>query len=190
MARGRPPTVGREVLISSVLKFKEKIISNESESGVISENSPVWQDISVELGNKIKPTTLHSYVVNNKLNLRTLLLGAEKLKNTQIQSDDEIKIKSDARKTQSHFVLTFAKSEFSDLIIQTSRPYKDKNKIDRIRTVQILQPKKWTEKVAKKIYDDFRLPHGYHFKGSYINQENGSGGFTGHHLIVFFLLYL
>ncbi|KAG5863045.1 hypothetical protein JTB14_009343 [Gonioctena quinquepunctata] len=49
-----------------------------------------------------------------------------------------------------------------------------------MRIVNILQLQKWTEITSKKIYDEFRIPHGYHFVTNYINKDKNSGCFTGH----------
>jgi len=54
------------------------------------------------------------------------------------------------------------------LIVETSRTYKDNKGVVRHRIINVLQPQKWTEIFSKKIYDQFRMTHGYHFKNSYV----------------------
>ncbi|KAG5887001.1 hypothetical protein JTB14_024217 [Gonioctena quinquepunctata] len=34
--------------------------------------------------------------------------------------------------------------------------------------------------MSKKNYDEFRIPHGYHFDTNYINKDKNAGSFTGH----------
>ncbi|KAG5864213.1 hypothetical protein JTB14_010021 [Gonioctena quinquepunctata] len=86
-------------------------------------------DYIQSVGNKIKPSSLHSYVKNDRYSLRKILLGL------------------------------------------------NDNDISKVSTGD---PQKCTEIMSKKIYDEFRIPHGYHFDTNYINKDKNSGSFTGH----------
>lgn len=74
MSRGRPPSVDKKLIVDCVLKYKEKIVCEEEENRIVKETNPVWQSISADLENKIQPTTLYSYVVNNRFSLKEYLL--------------------------------------------------------------------------------------------------------------------
>lgn len=176
MVRGRPQIVNTEILINEILNHRDEIVNSESESGLVTEKHAVWQAISKILDNKIKPSSLYAYVVKNKYDLKTLIVGKPVSENPSeyAASNSSISDSSD----DFNFVLTFAKSEFSGLVLQSVRQYTDKNNFKRSRYVNIMHPQKWTEVVSKKIFNEFRLPHGYHFKTSYLEQDC-SGGFTG-----------
>lgn len=189
MSRGRPSIVDPQLLIETVLKYKEKIIVESEEKLIISEKAPVWSLISEDLERKIKPNSLYSYVVNNKFNLRSLLLGETEPESinspstTSTISDDDT---FSEKKCNLVFTLTLGKSEFDDLIVETNKKYKDKKGNPRIRSINILKPGKWTELMSKKIYDEFRLTHAFQFDSNYINNDRKSGGFKGIIKIKFF----
>lgn len=181
MSRGRPPAVDSQIIIDAIIQHKDEVISKPN-NVIVSERHPVWTNISQKLLNKIKPASLYSYVANDRFNLKKLLLGISDVNNKSIESVNPLDSSSSsisADKSNFIFILTFGKAEFENLIIETSRKYRDKKGIERIRIVNVLHPQKWTEIMFKKIYDDFRLLHGYHFEKNHINQNKDSGGFSG-----------
>lgn len=185
MSRGRPPIVDSQLLIETVLKYKDKIIVESERKLIVPEKTPVWSLISDELEGKVKPNSLYSYVVNNKYNLRSLLLGEPVFVNSpSIHNSTNCTISDDSYSEEMSnvvFTLTFGKSEFDDLIVETNKKYKDKKRNPRIKTINILQPGKWTELMSKRIYDEFHLSHAYQFDSNYINSDRKSGGFKGNY---------
>lgn len=76
MSRGRPPSIDKKLIIEAVLKYKNRIV-RENDNLILSETDSVWTVISEELSNIIKPSSIYSYVVNNRFDLRQLLLNSE-----------------------------------------------------------------------------------------------------------------
>jgi len=62
MPKGRPPAVGTDLLVATILREKERIVKD---SNVVPETHTVWKEISENLEKKVQPATLYSYVVNN-----------------------------------------------------------------------------------------------------------------------------
>lgn len=191
MSRGRPPTVKNFLIIEAILKYKDQVVykSESGDDALVSETNSVWMLISKELDNKIKPASIYSYVVNDRFGVRKLLVHEiSNGKSSDSENPDSERSESSfnsKNKSNIIFSLTFRKTEFEDLIMETTRQYKDKKGVSRTRIVNILHPKKWTEIMARKIYDDFRLHHGYHFESSYLSKDKGSGRFTGNKLRVY-----
>lgn len=189
MPRGRPPSVDNDSVIQAILNHRHDIICDGKSSSFVQETHSVWTAIAEELLHKIKPSSLYSYVVNNRFSLKNLLLGpAENVLNDETTKNlndstsstlGEKDCSSSKKNTDLGFVLTLSKNEFDDLILETQRQTRDKKGKRKFRMVNILKPQKWTEMISKSIYDEYRLPHGYHFKNSHINRDKTSGGFTG-----------
>lgn len=181
MSRGRPPTVETSELVDAVLKHKDEIVlPNGTE--FVSGKHDIWTLISEELLCKVKGNSLYSYVVNDRFNLKKLLLGIEKphaIKECHDTTSETNEEDSLDEKSNFIFQLSFGQQEFASLIIESAKKYKDKSNKTRIRTVNILKPGEWAELISKKIYDDFKLCHGYHFKNHYINSDKTSGSFEG-----------
>lgn len=183
MLRGRRACVERQQLVNAVLRYKDELLDCKR-NAIVSECHSVWNDISKELLNKISFRSIYSYVTNNRYDLRNIVIGIPdanlrgNINDIATESVDGSDISDDEEKCFV-FMMSFPKTEFDNLIVQTARRHKDKNGNFAMRIVNILQPNKWTELMAKKIYDDFRLSHGYHFKVNYVNNDRESGGFTG-----------
>lgn len=191
MSRSRPPAIESEVIVQSILKYREKIILKDEENCIVKEKDSIWHTISNDLKYKVQPTTLYSYAVNNRFSIKNLLLGksSESFENLNASNCNIIESSSDYEsdfnyKNNIIFTLTFGKSEFEKMIIQSARSYKDKKGIPRVRIINVLKPEKWTEIISKRIYNDFNLSHGYHFKYNYINSDKESGGFKGKFLLL------
>lgn len=182
MPRGRPPSVESKTVVQAILNHKNDILPDKEGNAIVVESNPVWSTIAQELLNQIKPSSLYSYVVNNTFHLRDLLFGLDENScNVMQKSTSSIKMDHSVPRTKTDlgFILTFSKNEFDDLIMETQRQARDKNGKSKFRIVNILKPQKWTELISKKIYDEYRLSHGYHFENSHISRDKTSGGFTG-----------
>lgn len=182
MTRGRPPSVDSELIIKTVLKYKNEIIYKSSENAIQPEKDRIWSIISEELSNRIKPSSMYSYITNNRFNLKNLLFDKNVGNDDSTISADDNNISSSSVSEENGnivFMLTMRKVELDELVIETIRKCKTKRGKAGMRVVNVLHPQKWTEIISKKIYDDFRMPHGYHFKSNYINQDKETGSFSG-----------
>lgn len=187
MPRGRPPLIDSKLIIEAVLKHKNRIVREDDINFISPETDSVWTEISEDLCNKIKKSSLYSYVMNNKFELRDLLCGSVNNGANTTFTDNTISSSSSNDSDESLknenssfiFTLSFGVTEFKKLIVETVRQCRDKKGNSKTRIVNILEPQKWTEVFAKAIYDDFKLSHGYHFKNNYINKDKESGGFSG-----------
>ncbi|KAG5860832.1 hypothetical protein JTB14_019385 [Gonioctena quinquepunctata] len=181
MFPGRPASIINDQIVYAILEQKNKVIVDNS---IVSKTNIIWITISEDPGNKIRPSSLHSYVTNNRYSLRKILLGLNDDDISKVSTNDTLNSSSSFLEPVENFnfvfTLTFGKSEFEELLIETSRQYRDRKGNKRMRIVNILQLQKWTEITSKKIYDEFRIPHGYHFVTNYINKDKNSGCFTGH----------
>ena len=74
MSRGRPPSIESHLIINTLLKHKDEILETEIGS-FVSEKNSIWENLSKELSNTIKAASIYSYVVNDRFNLKELLLG-------------------------------------------------------------------------------------------------------------------
>ncbi|KAG5868069.1 hypothetical protein JTB14_020742 [Gonioctena quinquepunctata] len=160
MFPGRPASINNDQIVNAILKQKNKVIVDNS---IVSKTNIIWITISEDLGNKIKPSSLHSYVTNDRYSLRKILLGLNDNDISKVSTDDTLNSSSSflepVENSNFVFTLTFGKSEFEELLIETSRQYRDRKGNKRMRIVNILQPQIWTEIMSKKIYDEFRIPH-------------------------------
>lgn len=64
MKRGRKPKVEPEQLLSVVNKYKDKFVIN---GVVVGPRTLVYQDISAELGEKVTPSAVYTFVKQHKL---------------------------------------------------------------------------------------------------------------------------
>lgn len=91
--------------------------------------------ISKELDNKIKPASIYSYVVNDRFGVRKLLVHEiSNGKSSDSENPDSERSESSfnsKNKSNIIFSLTFRKTEFEDLIMETTRQYKDKKGVSR-----------------------------------------------------------
>lgn len=78
--RGKPAAIDHQLMVHTILQHKSEILNNDK---IVSATSEVWTKIASELDNKIKPTSLHSYVTNNKFELNTRLLNKVVVNNTE-----------------------------------------------------------------------------------------------------------
>ncbi|XP_067617222.1 uncharacterized protein [Eurosta solidaginis] len=75
MPPGRPPTIDNLHIIEAVLMHKDEIIADEKIKSLVPKTHSVWSKLSEKLGDRIKPCSIYSYVVNDKFSLRTLLFN-------------------------------------------------------------------------------------------------------------------
>lgn len=181
MPRGRPSNIDPTKLIEIVSNNKNKIIVQDVNglSVFVPQKNSVWSEICNELDQQIKPATLYSYIVNNRFNLKSIISGDKDIEfSSGTNESSEVNVIKDDLDNEINFILSLKKTEFLKMILETKREYRDRKGIRRTRTVNILHPKKWTEIVTKRIFDEYRLPHGYHFTTSYLSRDN-SGRFEG-----------
>ena len=181
MPRGRPPIVQQSALLEAVVEKKQEIL--DENNSVVPPTNPVWEIIAEKLLHKVQPSSIYSYVVNNRFGLKTALVGQSNPPNIMNDLDISSVYESDESLRQKQpgfaFILKLSKSEFEELISESQRQFRDRKGNQRFRVVNILKPQKWTEFISQKIYDDFHLLHGYHFKGSYVSRDKTSAAFTG-----------
>lgn len=153
MPRGRPPKVEIQKIIEIVLMHKDEIIHDEKSHDLVPETHSVWKIMSAKLLHGIKPSSLYSYVVNNRFSLKNLLFGeteSNSVKNNDTTTSTVEETESPIKKIDLGFILTFTKNEFDDLVMETQRRTKDKKGGTKLRIVNILKPQKWTDIVSKK----------------------------------------
>lgn len=64
MKRGRKPKVESEQLLNVLVKYKDKFVCNGL---VVGPRTSVYRDISAELGDKVKPRAVYTFVKQHKL---------------------------------------------------------------------------------------------------------------------------
>ncbi|CAH1183973.1 unnamed protein product [Phaedon cochleariae] len=182
---GKRPLVPRNILVETILKHKHELVFNNE---IARATAAVWKVIEAGLDNKIKATSLHSMCVGNRYHLKSLLTDTATL-----DADQEYEVSlNECESSESNrnsmrnslgnsfnFILSIKTSKFESLL--TERVYARKTMKGKIgeRRITIFQPSKWTEIVSKKIYDDYRLNHGYHFKNHYLTRQADYGVFKG-----------
>lgn len=179
---GRPGAVNPCEYIRAVLKHTDKIVLQNNKIAPLSNS--VWRDVAMELEGKVKPASIYSLTVCNRYNMMDRLLGrATSKQESDVSSvsprcsDTEGSNTSSSSKSRS-FHVTFEKKEFNELVTETSSIVKHGNK-SRVRKYTILQPKKWTEVMAKKVYDETKMMHGFHFKTHYMHRNGLEGSCKG-----------
>lgn len=189
MPPGRPPSVKEHEIVDAILKYREGVVVQDDENySVVLEKNPIWSIVSEDLSNRVKPGTLYSYVVNDRFNLKNLLLGD--CGNHSSDEDDknlhdvesEVSDSYDANPVDVNnfiFILTIPKTKFTSLIMETIRQSKSDKGKKRKRIMNILKPQEWTKYLSKKIYDDFHLQHGYHFKSHHVTKDCQGGKMIG-----------
>lgn len=182
--RGKPPSVIADIILATILQYKNRVLIDNK---IVSKTNIVWEEIASALDNKIKASSLYSKTVNNRHSIREKLFGIKyqpftspadfnKSIDTTLNSTVE-SVDAEGSKVFA-FNITIEKIEFSQLLTETSYFLKNKNKC-RVRKYTILQPKKWTELISKKIYDETRKKHGFHFKNHYIKRHSMTGTCSG-----------
>lgn len=69
-ARGKPCIVDADTIIREVLFFKDEIVQSGK---IVTLRHEVWSTLSQKLS--LSPSTINSYVLNNRFGLRNLLYG-------------------------------------------------------------------------------------------------------------------
>lgn len=184
VVRGKPPVISRDLLVEIILKYKNEIVF---ENQIARATANIWKTIEEEIDHKIKATSLHSMCVGNRYGLKSLLTNIPTNMLTDLETIEEEMGRSDdsvsSHETDKHiflnFILTMKTTKFDSLLTERVYSTKTKNGKKKHRRVTIFQPKKWTEIVSKKMFDDYRLHHGFHFKNHYLTRRADYGVFQG-----------
>lgn len=179
LKRGRPAFVTSVEYVNAILKYKEKVVQNNK---VVPRSDPVWSNIALELGGRVKSSSAYAIAKSDRYGVLGKLCDKELNEDgdvsVDISSDDEVLSNKRSSDEEINFTVTFEKSEFQKLISRrTNIVQKSTNKY--FRTYTILQQHKWTEVMAKKVYDEIKLQHGFHFKKHYIFRDETSGSCVG-----------
>lgn len=171
--RGRRALVIAEDYIRVVLEHKDRIVHNGK---IVPATHSVWKDASLSLEGRVKANTLYTSTVSNRYNLLALLGLCEgaALDDNSCDSSHDHDISSSTEDIGSLIQITFSKAEFDELVTETISAVKKDNKT-YLRKYTVLKQDKWTEVIAKKLYEKDKLRHGFHFKKHYIFRD-GSGG--------------
>lgn len=183
---GKRPLVPRDTLVETILQHKNELVFNNEIARATAE---IWEVIEAELGNKIKATSLHSMCVGNRYNLKSLLtdiasldIEHEKevsLNDSKLSSELSPEMFFESKRNSLNFILSIKTSKFESLLTERVCARKTKKGKMGERRITIFQPSKWTQIVAKKIFDDYRLNHGFHFKNHYLTRKADFGIFKG-----------
>lgn len=186
---GKRAAVNSSDLERIILNFKDQILKNGQ---ISSRGDKVWEDISKQLEGKVKPTTLHSYVVGTRYNFRQKFLGDEERPKGRLTDNSRDSTHSDTSinldGVNHSFIISLTKTEYQKLL--TERLYKrsDRGKAGQ-RMHTILDPTRWTEIISKKIFDDTRLRHAFNFKTHHLYRDGSEGKIKGK-ITLYRLLYL
>lgn len=179
---GRRARVSPDEYIDVVLKFKDKLVRG---SQVVPASNSVWFEISSELNGRVKGETIHSLTVSNRHGLLNKLFNRPQIdecidapSHSELEFDESNTTLETSLPKSTAFTITFSKSEFEELVTETSSIVKYGNK-QRIRKYTILKQKKWTEILAQKIFNETGLEHGFHFKTHYIFRDATGGSCKG-----------
>lgn len=174
MALVKPPIIEREVIIQTVLLRKDAVCNNGK---IVSATSEVWIALSDDLERKLKPTSLHSLVANNRYNLKEKLLGIESVRMELSEVDEALTESAESLNSNSPreyiFAFTIPTLEFKKLVGETVYGKK------RLRSYTVLRQQLWTETIAAKMYEQVDLRHAIHFKNHYMSRSGSSGRITG-----------
>lgn len=174
MGRGRKCNVDRELVIESILKYKECVVIKNV---VVSKNDPIWEIISKDLNNKIKPLSLHALACSRKENVRPLLVSGE---TNFINPDENISENIPLSICATDFIekdngiqfkLSLTQREFEGLIT---------TKVIKNRTcVRFKSGSEWTDILAHKIWTQTPLTCSFSFKTHYLTNDAASGKMDG-----------
>ena len=67
--KGQPSLIDSKQLVEKIISVKGSIVENDK---IVSATNQIWTTLAVALS--LSPSTIHSYVVNNRYNLKNLLL--------------------------------------------------------------------------------------------------------------------
>lgn len=87
MGRERKFVIDRDIVIKTILIFKECVL-NVNKIAIVPKSLPIWENISKELDNKIKPLSLHSLERSHNYILRSLLLNIESVETDNTNAKD------------------------------------------------------------------------------------------------------
>ncbi|XP_017478563.1 PREDICTED: uncharacterized protein LOC108368254 [Rhagoletis zephyria] len=176
--RGRRAEICADEYVESVLKFKDRLIEGHK---IVPASNSVWQDIANLFNNKVKSASIHALTVSNRYGLLDKLLG-RKIFETVSNDESTNEICDDSNRDldttlpkKLFFTLTLGKTEFKELLSETSYYITSNGKKRKLRKYTILQQEKWSEILAKKMYDECRLQHVFNFKTHYIYRDATGG---------------
>lgn len=186
---GRHARVSPEEYVSVIKTFKERIVWGQK---IVPATNTVWCEISKHLNDRVKAESIHSLTVNNRHGLLDILLerSAEtQAADSSLELDDSVNKSSESKKDEIDFTISFGKAEFDEIIRESSSVVKNGAKT-RIRKYTVLKPKKWTEMMAQKFFQECGLTHGFNFKSHYLYRNATGGSCKGKYLIVFMFPYI
>lgn len=179
--RGKPCKVEKNVLVSTILVYKDQVI----ESGkVVKLHSEVWNTLSTELG--IAASTIQSYVLNNRYKLKDLLgvetdnVCEDREENLEnyIENNENSDVSLNESGTNFEFNIGIKKSIFNQMI--TEQDYYIYLKGKRVkRRKKILLRETWAGEVAAEMYTAKKLTHAFHYKNHYLTVDASRGQMNG-----------
>lgn len=184
MPRGRKRSVSMDVLVNTILKYKNDMLIDDK---IVSKTGAIWQNISEELSEHghIKATSLYTFVVSDKYNLRQLLGIKSKIascnkKNESIQLNDTSlndtsfndSVNTDNKRI---FTISLRQREYQSLLV---------TKVYKNRVCVRFKDGEWEDIIAQKIWNETRIQCGINFKGHYLTQNADYGHIDGKYIII------
>ena len=186
-SRGRPRNVECDVLINTILSFRDRIFIN---SGVVLKTNTVWDEISLHLDTKIKASSLYSIVTNNRYNI------LDKIKqNLSISADasdmfDKSGEGSDCQKSSVDSSSVYNSNAINfDILISKQKFHEITHTVEYMRSTREAKETKrkylkfipgvWQRYFNKQIWENTRMKCGWNYQSPFLSLDGTSGQFTG-----------
>ena len=174
--KGQPSLIDSKQLVEKIISVKGSIVENDK---IVSATNQIWTTLAVALS--LSPSTIHSYVVNNRYNLKDLLL--DKIfydsENSVNNKENNISLNSTASSVaQNEFSFAFKKAEFEKMMTETTSYTIIKGKRKR-RVRTILKQNIWADEFALAIWNAVKSKHAFKFKNHHLTRDGSSGQIKG-----------
>ncbi|KAB0805433.1 hypothetical protein PPYR_02403 [Photinus pyralis] len=193
--RGRPRVLNEDIIKNIVISNKPNIVRD----GKIIKASEIWTTMSREI-KEIAPHALYTLVVNNRYNLKDILLkdtvcepaskitenvtegthtedtdlDTDSITNTNNDSEPEEPFCNVSESSTSSTIIdiTFERAEFDDLVEekQYSRKEKDRKRLE-FRKYLVLRAGEWQNAITSKLWAKHKIHCAYQFKRNKIYNE-------------------
>ncbi|KAK0072461.1 hypothetical protein PV325_011331, partial [Microctonus aethiopoides] len=170
--RGKPSLIDSKKLIEKIVSEKENIVVDNR---IVSATHEIWTTLALALG--LSPSTLHSYVVNNRYDLKNLLLDNifNESKNSEMSDENNVTLNSTTCSIgENEFSFALKKADFEKMITETTTYTTIQGKKKR-RVRTILKQNLWTDEISLAVWNAIKCEHAFKFESHYLTRDGSSG---------------
>ncbi|KAK0071756.1 hypothetical protein PV325_008116, partial [Microctonus aethiopoides] len=170
--RGKPTKIDSNKLIQRIICERGNIVVDNK---IVSATNEIWTTLSSVF--ELSPSTLHSYVVNNRYNLKNLLLYdiVNESEKSEMCDDNNITLNSTmSTNGLCEFSFALKKADFQRMITEITTYNNIQGKKKR-RTRTMLKQNLWTDEISFAMWNAIKSKHAFKFENHYLTRDGSSG---------------